>query len=428
MMAVGIDTLSAPRRILCGIALVLACQTAARAEDLLKFLIEQNEAARQKIRSYSYTISLEWKDESKADQPALKGEGEVKRRGDYLWSKYRRTAFNKTAGEMQERELRVVVNDKYMASWPMVGGPLAYQDDHSSFDTIDPRIKTRIRIDTPFEVLPYCFGDTVRSFRESVNLHPEKTKWDAIEVNAPDGRLLYQIRRFVPIMNDASKPDMIWVVDPDRGFLATETISYKPDGKVWISRSIETTEAAEGVWFPLGYAENRYGGRGATDAQVLTEWRNGKLTHVRVNDEFPDEQFRIDALHLREDKPDIVVVRTGLDGRTVPYVYRQEGLIPQELAEIAQSAVDRTLSGIDSTMGPASSRQATVEAPGGDRQPQERRERPSGGAGDKGRRTWWIAVSVVCVLMALGAIGIGLARYSRKRLARQSNGDRGGTT
>ncbi len=231
---------------------------------------------------------------------------------------------------MQEIEIRFVVNDSYMAIWPMVGNPLAYQNDHSSFDTIDRRIKTRITINTPYNFLPYCFGGSVRPFRKSINLHPEKTKWDAIEVKDSNGKAVYHIRRFVPMMDDASKPDMIWILDPQKGFLATETISYKSNGDIWINRSMKIREVAEGIWFPVEYNDKRYGTRRRDETHTLTKWRKAKLKHVKVNEDFPDKQFKIGALGLKKDMPNITIVRTGLDGKVVPYVYLGEDIVPKE--------------------------------------------------------------------------------------------------
>jgi len=304
---------------------------AASGEDLLKFVIEQNRSAQEKIQTSSYGVELEWQDDTGKDSPVLKGTGEVKRKGNNLWSIYQRTGLNTTAGKIEQREIRMVVNGKYTASWPRKGNPLAYRNDHSSFETIDPRIETRITLHTPYDFIPYAFGEAVRPFRESVNMDPA-TKWDAIETKDADGQAVYQIRRFMPTMDDASKPDAVWVVDPRKGFLATDLIAYKQNGDVWIHRSMQIKEVGERIWFPAEYDEKRYGeGREASPAHTVTSWRKAKLKDVKVNEAMAEEQFEIGSLRLREDKADIVVLRTGLDGTTVPYVYSGKGLVPQQV-------------------------------------------------------------------------------------------------
>jgi hypothetical protein len=344
---------------LLGVLLVLiylGCAEGAGQQDLLSFLLAQNQAAREKMQTFSYRIELEGMEAMDDGPHGYTAVGDVKRKGDYQWSTYRRSGLN--AGAPAVRESRVVVNDKYVACWPMAGNPIAYQDDHSSLDTMSEKMKARVAVNTPPCFLPSCFGETVRPFSESITVHPEDTHWDAVETHDPEGRTVYHIRRFMPTMADASQPDMIWVIDPQKGFLATETISYKPDGKVWIHRTMGVEEAAPGVWFPVQYEEQHYGvTRDPQAAHALSASLKAVLRDVRVNEPMSDEQFEISALGLQQDRPDIIVLRTGLDGERTPYVYQEEGLIPKRMADGVEFVADRALGrgiGTENQEAPAS--------------------------------------------------------------------------
>ena len=52
--------------------------------DLLNFLIERNEAGREKIKSYSFTLEAD----QKYQKNLATGAAEVKGIGDYLWCKH----------------------------------------------------------------------------------------------------------------------------------------------------------------------------------------------------------------------------------------------------------------------------------------------------------------------------------------------------
>jgi hypothetical protein len=301
-------------------------------QDSLAIVVRQNGAARQKIQSYSYHIELESQPASRDGKatPVIKGTADVKRKGEYLWCVYSYPALNVTLGQWVNREMRIVVNDRYVACWPMRGNPLAYQYLHSSFDTINPDVQDKIDVFTPRDVTKHAFGDESFCFSDEI-AHFPAMKWDAIETKDGDGQVVYQIRRFMPTMDDISKPDSIWVVDPRKGFLANESIAYKRNGDIWIHRFMRSSEVASGIWFPVEYDEKYYGedDRSPSKTDEVTSWRRAKLTDVKVNVEFAKEQFEIDALHLKEDWPDIIVVRTELDGRKVPYVYWKDALVPR---------------------------------------------------------------------------------------------------
>ena len=280
--------------VLAGLVMLLCLSSASASpeDDLLAFLVEQNSAAQDKLRSYSYTIKVQWnKDSDKT--PPLQGEGQVKRDGQCRWSIYRRAAFNQTAGKLEDREMRLVVNDKYAAFWPDIGNPSAYQVFHSSFETMDQRTRTRSALEAPMEVLSHCFGGSEGgSFRETMAKFPSM-KFDAISVKGSDGKTVYQIRRFMPTMENASKPDAVWVLDPEQGFLVIKNIAYKANGDEWIHRNIQPKQVGPGVWFFVSFKEQRYGtSRKPTETKSVTQWHQAQLTDIVVTHGFQRNSSR----------------------------------------------------------------------------------------------------------------------------------------
>ena len=82
----------------------------------------------------------------------------------------------------------------------------------------------------------------------------------------------------MPRMDDPSKPNMIWILDPQKGFLATEIIAYHKNGDIWINHSLQLREVAEGIWFPVECNEKRYGEPTQPNGtHTLTSWRKAKL-------------------------------------------------------------------------------------------------------------------------------------------------------
>lgn len=292
--------------------------------DLLNFLIERNEAGREKIKSYSFTLEAD----QKYQKNLATGAAEVKGIGDYLWCKHLQTQLNSAGGLMLERETRVVVNDTFSAIWR---GPMVRTADqylHRSFETMDPKRKSTIRTTMPHQFMGYCFGDPVTSFRESLALYPEKVKWRAIKTEKADGKQVYEIWRS-SVTGGESGVKVKWVLDPAKGYLATECTAYQ-DNAIWLRRVMEVEELAKGVWFPIEFREERRDRQGGSDGSKVISEETIWLKNVVVNEGIPDEQFEFDALNLQKDMPDVIVLRFGLDGSRVPYVYYGGRLVPQK--------------------------------------------------------------------------------------------------
>jgi hypothetical protein len=239
---------------------------------------------------------------------------------------------------MEEIEKRVVVNKDYVASWPMKGDPIAYRYDHASVDRMDQRVAISVKVSTPLEVLPNAFGDSVLTLREALRM--QSVKWDVKTRLRPDGSTTYLVRRFLPTMNDNNQPDKTWEIDPARGYLVVASTAYKTDGRVWIEQQLDVQEVAPGFWFPVALDETYRGPTRDDPADNVTRWQKATLSGVRINPDFTDDQFTIDALNLRHDRPDITIVRVDKFGQRATYRYQGAELVLQKVERVGEEKRD----------------------------------------------------------------------------------------
>ncbi len=146
-------------------------------------------------------------------------------------------------------EQRLVVNDRYMAFWPEVGNPLAYRRDHNSVDTMDSRSRRQVERTVGRDFLTACFGTDGNRFREATQRNPDRVRYEAVQVKAADGRDVYHIRRFYP--KDPPMADLIWVIDPEKGYLAVESTFYAASETPVRRRTMRVEEVAAGFWYPV---------------------------------------------------------------------------------------------------------------------------------------------------------------------------------
>ena len=226
-------------------------------------------------------------------------------------------------------ERRVVVNDQYMAEWPAQGNPLAYRWDHNSVDTMSEKMRRHLKMSLPPDFLQSCFGDDRQRFSGALQTGSSRGRYEAVELLGEDDRALYQIRRFYPV--DSQKPDMVWVIDPQKGFLATELVFIAGREVPVFRRKMHVKQVAQRIWYPLGFEEVRFTEPNQPGESPNVEtWSTITLTDVRVNEPIPDEQFDIEALRLQKDRPDITVLRTTVDGREISHVYHEGKLVPRD--------------------------------------------------------------------------------------------------
>jgi hypothetical protein len=272
---------------------VLVCLgglTPAAQDDLLHSLIKKNEAAGKKIQalqSIQYTLERDWL--ARGQQQPFHGVAQVKKKGNCSWVTYRRTGINFTAGEIQEIERRAVINDKYAAEWPAVGNPLAYRWDHESVDAMGPETKTHLAMTGAEDFLCICFGHESTRFSEALKIYVDRIRYEAVERKGEDGRFLYDIQCFNP--KDLATPNLVWTIDPQKGFLATEVVLYESE-KPQIHDTMRVEEIAPGVWCPVGHEETRYAKTKEGEKTPSVEsWCKVRIKDLKINEPIPDEQF-----------------------------------------------------------------------------------------------------------------------------------------
>ena len=154
----------------------LGQDASAPPEELLKLLIERNEAAWQKIQSLTsiqYTVEREWLD--RQSQKPFRGIGQFKRKGKCLWSTYSFQAAtgplhvvgeaegptgtfqmlepDTSLGQTKMMQRRIVVNDQYVAEWPGQDNPFVYRWDHNSVDTMSERTRQHVKMTLPPDIM-----------------------------------------------------------------------------------------------------------------------------------------------------------------------------------------------------------------------------------------------------------------------------------
>jgi hypothetical protein len=321
---------------------VVHCQ-----KDLLNFLVEQNEAAKEKIKTaqsrVEWTMDFEAKEGLRHDE----GFGEVKMKEAWRLSTQECNASIPATAWKQKQTQSMVINDKYLAYWPTIGNAYIYQDDHQSLNELSDDSKLRRNIHTTPDIYSFSFafgGERNATFKEMMKLHPDKIKWTAEETKQPNGDMVYLIKRYSPFMNDPAKPDAVWTVDPQKGFMVTQALFYSKAGNVWVTRKTEPKEIGSGIWVPASYQEHRYGK--PTDLQARGEPTLStivQLEDITINHEISDDYFVIESILPEEHRESTTLFRKGLDGNTKAYVYWNGGYILREDWHNLDHTVAKTL-------------------------------------------------------------------------------------
>lgn len=317
------------------VLLMVLSQAAYCQEDLLNFLIEQNEAAREKIKTAEYKVKWTVDDETKEGLRHDEAFGEVKMKGDWRFSTQELNASIPSTGWKQKQSQSMVINDKYLAYWPKIGNPYIYQDDHQSLKELSDEAKHSRMLHTTPDISSFNVvfgGERNVTFKEMMKLHPDEIRWTAEETKQSNGDSVYLIKRYSPFMNDPAKPDGVWTIDPQKGFLVTQSVFYNKVGNVWVTRKTEPKEINSGIWLPVSYQEHRYGK--TTDLQASTKPKRSisiQLEDISVNNEIADDHFVLESILPEEHRESTTLFRKGLDGDTEAYVHRNGGYILREV-------------------------------------------------------------------------------------------------
>jgi len=335
------------RLIVIFVLIIVFSQAAYCQEDLLNFLIEQNEAAKEKIKTAEYKVKWTANDETKEGLRQDEGLGEVKMKGDWRLSTQELDASIPATGWSQKQTARMVINNKYLAYWPSFENAYIYQDDHQSLKELSDDAKLRHDLHTTPDIYSFNFafgGERETTFKEMMKLHPDKIRWTAEEARQPNGDTVYLIKRYAPFMNDPTKPDGVWTIDPQKGFLVTQAVFYSKAANVWVTRKTEPKEIDNGIWFPASYQEYCYGEPTELQAREKpTQSTEVQLQDISINKEIPDDYFVIESILPEEHRESTTLFRKGLDGNIEAYLYKNGGYILRDIWHALDHSIATTL-------------------------------------------------------------------------------------
>ena len=318
--------------------------SADEGDDLLNFLLIQNEEARRKVATVSYKFELQSDVTSNvqgAHLPAavVRGPRSIQMRistEEFKKGKWRYSSMEQLSKivyleskqtKEQKRHERTVFNDDYAVSW-LVGSIYAYQFDHKSIATMSNLAHAHFLLQS-IDPIEYGFGTGEYSMRELYQKMKDKTPFKA-EEHVSDGRTVYHIKQFSSRMLDSDQPSCIYVIDPEKGFLVTSFTAHNPDGSVSRERKVKV-EKMQGydIWLPVRIQEKAYRRKSETSAYLPELRKTVKiaLSNIKVNEPIEDEKFTLAALELTDK---VCLMRQMLDGETVPMLRKDGVWLPSE--------------------------------------------------------------------------------------------------
>ncbi len=192
--------------------------------------------------------------------------------------------------------------------------------------------------------MKYGFGNGDETLREA-RANPDRSMWWEVEETlSSDGRPLFNVKRFTPLVTDREIPTMEFLIDPAKGFMITRFVAHVPDGLVGLERTVRVEQVgAESVWFPVEVEETVYeswilkGGPNAAlhgeplvtdDGRRVARTKIYRVTSIEVNGQIPDEAFTPrKALGLNDGD---FIIHVYADGKKERYVYIDGVPLPQK--------------------------------------------------------------------------------------------------
>jgi hypothetical protein len=309
-------------------------------------LIEQNEAARGKLRSFSYKATEKFKAAAEGlqaeftDVRTWEVSGEGLQRHIFQSGKL---PFQSSKGESPAStpmDRRLVVNDDYTAEFDSASPLVVQKWDHSGAQNIPLTVRSHLRDDFGPDPADVLFGDGSVSLRDIIKVARGGT-WGVTSVTDDDGENVYRV--IFARDTQGSPPVFSFDLDPAKDFLVSAYKMYSQEGEMGYERRVDLRQdRSSGVWFPNSY-----------HTRVLRRWAHPKepqgdsiyatedfsLSDVIINRPVSPALFRIEALRLT---PDMVISNHSIDGRDNIFVWRDGKLIPQEIA----AAFDEGIGGI----------------------------------------------------------------------------------
>jgi hypothetical protein len=421
---------------------VLAAWTAmaadALAEDLLEFVLLQNQANMKRISTavyeaqYSIDFPLGMGTDQSQPEPGgrpiissgdrtgaahKEGRCTVKRKGQWVASEFvEELSF--AGGAKQTQGLRTILNDDYVATWdPRTVS--AEKCDHESIESMRPQIKAQLPTFVsinPFTALLPGMTDLHQWYVET----KERIKWDVREKTLPDSGKAYEVTLRALSQASSGPPAVVLTLDPTRGFQIARKVVHFPDGSLQEeSTSLFEELKGQDLWYPREIVRTVY--RLGPADQTAND-RKSKSVHIRitamqVNQPIEDEVFSLATLGLTNGT---ALVRKTLSGDVVGLIWQDGRLVPAELFEIArreqQDLEARLPERLAATWPAAADARRNVPTTAPARPRGDTAITESAGSPGSSRRAWPFAVSLAALLVAAGIVALVVLRpHLRKR-------------
>ncbi len=349
----------------------LASTAFAQTQDeLLEFLLLQNEAARDRVKSASYTVSFEvvtTHEDPQGEQPIMySGRNEIFREGAKRWNSLRYSKTDPTTDAMlDEAPSAAVANESHMGI--KMGGLPLYVYMHDSIDELHPKALQWWGGQNPHDVMPYLYGaEADQDLREHVAGRQTKVEKIASRYGGND---LYRLSMYAPrYSDDPDSPAGVFLLDPEKDFLITEARYFNKAGQLWIERlfSFEEHPGQDGrpLWFPSAFHETRNGRDDSGPADPDSSTIAALVQDVELNVEIDPKQFTLEALPHVEDELRGLLITWDQNGILYEARYDEGEIVLVDMAEVVESALDGLLDESANSALPVLPPDAVAEMPG----------------------------------------------------------------
>lgn len=308
--------------------------------ELVEFLIEQNEAARNAIKSASFEIAYEYRNPASREGPRHSiGHGTFFYKGDWRAAD---VSADQQFGDGREemREIRAVLNDDYAATW-RVGMGTAHQRDHESIENRTKEAKDSFDTNLWPHPLRYGFGEGYYTLAERWENADRRGEVWQVSLKKPQqaANELYYIEVYRG--QEKAVPSHTFVLDPEKGYLVTQTFSYGADGQVGSVTDVKVEfDQASDVWFPARMVERSHPnwpmkGWASLDESIASvrPSLSMEVSNFQANQPIEDDRFAIDALGLEGR---VFIIRRQIDDEREIYVHRDGQILPKAVEEVVR--------------------------------------------------------------------------------------------
>ena len=325
----------------------------------LQFVIQQNEAARSQLESFRYSYQIET-DTFPAGQPAEKqvssGRVVASREGRYGFLEKIQPILDAGSDKVvfEPRANRMVVNDKYSASWSGSNSSVAVVVDHSSFASLSPEIAETLE-HSGGEKFEECSFGTTESTLASIYNSKKERHWDLSERVDLSGGKEFAVKLFSPAGGHVPLLISEWQLDADKGFLVTSYKAYRTNTLVGFVRTVDVKcDPLTKLWFPSVIIEKTLRAwvlppadiANNPHAEELYRERRIHIDGVTLHAAVAKEQFSLEALDIPNGT---YVNRTLLDGTTVTSIMSKNVALPADVDQEFKAATKPSLDSLEIT-------------------------------------------------------------------------------